>query len=216
MDYYRSIIEKYISNNIPDVSKSSSKSSSKTSIRAVKFENTYFSSKAQIDSLLSNLQFLEIANALTIVSPSNQSYSQIYSIMNDFLSNVDPKMTIDIISSTGIFVYSNKLSLEEVLEQPNQNTCPEVMASINFVFGNPAINKTAFPIRPVYPDSVAPMISAGYGLADRLTANSETSNNQYVAKTWDGINQSDNPLNNKGPLWAGIMTLRVSQNNFLL
>ena len=212
MEYYRSIIEKYTSKKILDVPKSLEK----TSIRAVKFENTYFSSKAQIDSLLSNLEFLELASVLTILSPNDSSYSQVYNAMNDYLSEVDPKMTVDIISSTGVFLYSNKLTLEEVLEQANQNICPEVMASINFVWGNPMINKTAFPIRPVYPDSVAPMVSAGYGLADRLTVNSEIINNQYVAKTWDGINQSNNQLNDQGPLWAGIMTLRVSQNNFLL
>jgi hypothetical protein len=134
--------------------------------------------------------------------------------MNNFLSEVDPKMTVDIIGSTGIFLYSNKLTLEEVLEQPNQNTCPEVMASVNFVFGNPMINKTAFPIKPVYPNSVAPMISAGYGLADRIDFFA-FSNQQYVAKTWDGIN-INNDIFNKGPLWPSIITVRVSQNNLLL
>jgi hypothetical protein len=213
MEYYRSIIEKYTSKKILNVPKSLEK----TSIRAVgKLENTYFSSKAQIDSLLSNLQFIEIATLLVIVNSSDPDYSIFYNAMNDFLSDVDPKMTVDIISSTGVFLYSNKLTLEEVLEQSNQNTCPEVMASVNFVWGNPMINKTAFPIKPIYPDSVAPMVSAGYGLADRLNVNSEIINNQYVAKTWDGLNTGNNQLNDQGPLWAGIMTVRVSQNNFLL
>jgi hypothetical protein len=206
MEYYRSIIEKYIPNtskNVPD-----------SSTRAVgKLENTYFSSKAQIDSLLSNLEFLELASVLTILSPNDSSYSQVYNAMNDYLSEVDPKMTVDIIGSTGVFLYSNKLTLEEVLEQPNQNTCPEVMASINFVWGNPMINKTAFPIRPVYPDSVAPMVSAGYGLADRFEFLAK--NQQYVAKTCDGFNIDNNILNDKGPLWPSILTLRVSQNNII-
>ena len=49
MEYYRSIIEKYIPNTSKNI---------KSSTRAVsKAENTYFSSKVQIDSLLSNLQF---------------------------------------------------------------------------------------------------------------------------------------------------------------
>lgn len=206
MEYYRSIIEKYIPNtskNVPD-----------SSTRAVgKLENTYFSSKAQIDSLLSKLEFLELATFLTILSPNDSFYSQFYNAMNDYLSEVDPKMTVDIIGSTGVFLYSNKLTLEEVLEQPNQNTCPEVMASINFVWGNPMINKTAFPIRPVYPDSVAPMVSAGYGLADRFEFLAK--NQQYVAKTWDGLNIDNNILNDKGPLWSSILTLRVSQNNII-
>ena len=212
MEYYRSIISKITSKKVPAVTKSSSK----TSTRAVrKLENTYFSSKEQIDLLLSDFEFIEIANALVIINSSDPTYSIIYDAMDDFLSGVDPKITVDIIGSTGVFLYSNKLTLDEVLEQSNQNTCPEVMASINFVWGNPMINKTAFPIRPVYPDSVAPMVSAGYGLADRLDF-SAFKNQQYVAKTWDGIKIEDNILNNQGPLWAIILTLRVSQNNFVL
>lgn len=207
MEYYRSIIEKYSPNN--------SKNANSSTRASGKFENTYFSSKAQIDSLLSELKFLEIATYLVIINQNNSNYSNIYNQMNDYLSDVDPKMTVDIINSTGVFLYSNKLTLEEVLEQPNQNTYPEVMASINFVWGNPMINKTAFPIKSVYPDSVAPMVSAGYGLADRLDILS-FKNQQYVAKTWDGLNTGNNQLNDQGPLWAGIMTVRISQNNFII
>lgn len=212
MEYYRSIISKITSKNVPAVSKSSSK----TSTRAVsKLENTYFSSKAQIDLLLSNFAFIEIASALLIINSSDPNYPSIYDAMDDFLSGVDPKMTVDIIDSTGVFKYSNKLTLEEVLEQPNQNTCPEVMASVNFVWGNPMINKTTFPIKQLYPDSVAPMVSAGYGLADRFNF-SPLKNQQYVAKTWDGINTGTNTLNDQGPLWASVLTLRISQNNIVL
>lgn len=209
MEYYRSIIEKYTSKKTPDVPKSLEE----TSTRVVKFENTYFSSKALIDSLLNEFTFIEIATFLVIVNQNPNP--NIYNEMNDYLSDVDPKMTVDIISSTGVFLYSNKLTFEEILEQPNQNTCPEVMAAVNFVWGNPMINKTAFPIKPVYPDSVAPMVSAGYGLADRLDF-TVFKNQQYVAKTWDGFNPDNNQLNDKGPLWAGIFTLRVSQNNYVL
>ena len=215
MEYYRSIISKITSKNVHDVLKSSSKTSTRAVDKLGKLENTYFSSKVQIDSLLSDLEFIQIANMLVIVNSSDPDYPIIYNTMDDFLSEVDPRMTVDIISSTGVFKYSNKLTLDEVLEQSNQNTCPEVMASVNFVWGNPMINKTAFPIRPVYPDSVSPMVSAGYGLADRFTS-SPFQNQQYVAKTWDGIKIEDNILNNQCPLWAIILTLRVSQNNFVL
>lgn len=207
MDYYQSIIEKYI----PSASKNI-----KSSTRAVKFENTYFSSKAQLDKLLNDPQFLEISMALLTVDSNVPIYQLIYDRMNDYLSsNVDPKITVDIINSTGVFKYSNKLTLEEVFNQPNQNTCPEVMASINFIWGNPMINKTTFPVQPVYPDSVAPMISAGYGLADRLEFFAFR-NNQYVAKTWNGLKLEDNQFNDQGPLWPVIMTVRVSQNNIIL
>lgn len=203
MEYYRSIIEKYSPTNLKSTDSSTREDS--------KIENTYFSSKAQIDSLLSDFEFIDIATYLVIVNQNYLYYPNIYNEMNNYLSDVDPKMTVDIINSTGVFLYSNKLTFEEVLEQPNQNTCPEVMAAINYVWGNPMINKTTFPIKPIYPDSVAPMVSAGYGLADRLDFFA-FKNQQYVAKTFDGIDIKDD-IFIKGPLWASIMTVRVSQNN---
>jgi hypothetical protein len=189
---------------------------SKSLPRAVKLENTYLSSKTQLDSLLSNLDFLEISSALVVIDTDNMSdsiYSDIYDDLNAHLSNVDPKFRIEVISSDGRLKYSNKLTVDEALEQPNQNTCPEVMASVNFVWGNPMINKTTFPVQPIYPDSVAPMVSAGYGVADRLILNPFT-NNQFVAKTWDGIKIGDSLFQDgPSPLFPGIFTVRVSQNN---
>ena len=189
---------------------------SKSLPRAVKLENTYLSSKTQLDSLLSDLEFLQISSALVVIDTDNMTdsiYSDIYDDMNANLSNVDPKFRIEVISSDGRLKYSNKLTVDEALEQPNQNTCPEVMASVNFVWGNPMINKTTFPVQPIYPDSVAPMVSAGYGVADRLILNPFT-NNQFVAKTWDGIKIVDSLFQDgPSPLFPGIFTVRVSQNN---
>ena len=194
---------------------------SKSLPRAVKYEDTYLSSKAQLDSLLSDLEFLEISSAIVSLDNNVQTesiYSDIYDDLNNHLSNVDPKFRIEVISSNGILKYSNKLTVEEALEQPNQNTCPEVMASVNFVWGNPMINKTTFPVQPIYPDSVAPMVSAGYGVADRLIIynifQNIRENNQFVAKTWNGI-KIENGFFNDGPspLFPAIFTVRVSQNN---
>lgn len=189
--------------------------------RSVMFRNTYLSSKEKIDSLLSDFQFLYIS--ITLVSIENNDinypiYSNFYNEMNEYLSDVDTKFKIEIISSDGILKYSNKLTVDEALAQPNQNTCPEVMASVNFVWGNPIINKTTFPVQPVYPDSVAPMVSAGYGVADRLIytdfGNNIYENIQFVAKTWNGI-KILNGLFDDGPspLFPIIMTIRVSQNS---
>ena len=189
---------------------------SKSLPRAVKLENTYLSSKTQLDSLLSDLEFLQISSALVVIDTDNMTdsiYSDIYDDMNAHLSNVDPKFRIEVISSDGRLKYSNKLIVDEALAQPNQNTCPEVMASVNFVWGNPMINKTTFPVQPIYPDSVSPMVSAGYGVADRLILNPFT-NNQFVAKTWNGIKIEDNFFEDgPSPLFPGIFTVRVSQNN---
>jgi len=194
---------------------------SKSLPRAVKFEDTYLSSKAQLDSLLSDLDFLERSSAIVTLDNNVQTesiYSDIYDDLNAHLSNVDPKFRIEVISSNGILKYSNKLTVEEAFEQPNQNTCPEVMASVNFVWGNPMINKTTFPVQPIYPDSVAPMVSAGYGIADRLIIynifQNIRENNQFVAKTWNGIKIENGFFNDgPGPLFPAIFTVRVSQNN---
>jgi hypothetical protein len=194
---------------------------SKSLPRAVKFEDTYLSSKAQLDSLLSDLDFLEISSSLVVIDNNVQTesiYSDIYDDLNVHLSNVDPKFTIEVISSNGLLKYSNKLTVEKAFAQPNQNTCPEVMASVNFVWGNPMINKTTFPVQPIYPESVAPMVSAGYGVADRLTfyniLPNIDENNQFVAKTWNGIKNENGFFNDgPGPLFPAIFTVRVSQNN---
>ena len=194
---------------------------SKSLPRAVKYEDTYLSSKAQLDSLLSDLDFLERSSAIVAIDNNVQTesiYSDIYDEINALLSDIDPKFRIEVISSNGLFKYSNKLTVEESLEQPNQNTCPEVMASVNFVWGNPMINKTTFPVQPIYPDSIAPMVSAGYGVADRLIFYNlfpnVSENNQFVAKTWNGI-KIENSLFTDGPspLFPAIFTVRVSQNN---
>jgi len=194
---------------------------SKSLPRAVKFEDTYLSSKAQLDSLLSDLDFLEISSAIVVINNNIETesiYSGIYDDLNAHLSNVDPKFRIEVISSDGLLKYSNKLTVEQAFTQPNQNTCPEVMASVNFVWGNPMINKTTFPVQPIYPESVAPMVSAGYGVADRLIIynifQNIRENNQFVAKTWNGI-KIENGFFNDGPspLFPAIFTVRVSQNN---
>jgi hypothetical protein len=194
---------------------------SKSLPSVVKFEDTYLSSKVQLDSLLSDLKFLEISSAIVSLDNNVQTesiYSDIYDDLNAYLSNVDPKFRVEVISSNGILKYSNKLTVEKAFEQPNQNTCPEVMASVNFVWGNPMINKTTFPVQPIYPNSIAPMVSAGYGVADRLIIydifQNIRENNQFVAKTWNGIKIENGFFNDgPGPLFPAIFTVRVSQNN---
>ena len=173
--------------------------------------NSYLSSKAQIDSLLSKFEFLNIAEELVIVDPLSSDYTDIYTGMDDYLQNVNPKFTIEIINSTGYLNYSNKLSQSDAAQAPNQNTCPEVMASINFVWGNPMINKTTFPIRPIYPEYLAPMVSTGYGIADRFHLFT-SDNRQFVAKTWAGFKDNTDVFSLNGPTYAAIFTLRVSQN----
>lgn len=173
--------------------------------------NSYLSSKAQLDSLLSKLDFVELAEGLVVIDPISPIYTTLYNNMNIYLSSVNPKFTVEIITSNGYISYSNKLTQSEALNAPNQNTCPEVMASLNFVWGNPMINKTAFPIRPIYPEYLAPMVSDGYAVADRFHLFS-ADNRQFVAKTWAGYKGNTSTISLNGPLYAAIFTLRVSQN----
>ena len=99
----------------------------------------------------------------------------------------------------------------DVEQQPNQNTCPEVMSAINFVWGNPMVNKTTFPIRPIYPEYLAPMVSDGYGIADRVNFSLRI-DPQFVAKTYDGFKGNLNLTSENGPTYNAIFTLRVSQS----
>ena len=92
-------------------------------------------------------------------------------------------------------------SEDETVNLPNQNTCPEVLASVNFLWGNPMINKTAFPIKPIYPAYIAPTISEGYGISDRYSS-IFLKNLQFICKTWGG---------NDGPMNGSIFSLRVSR-----
>ena len=177
--------------------------------------NSYLSSKAQIDSLLSNISFVEVAEGFVVINPLNPIYTNLYNSMNNYLSDIDPKFTIEIITSDGYLSYSNKLSQSDALKAPNQNTSPEVMAAINFMWGNPMINKTTFPVKPIYPDYLAPMVSDGYAIAERYHLFSND-NRQFVAKTWAGFKENTNISNENGPTYGSIFTLRVSQNRLFI
>lgn len=173
--------------------------------------NSYLSSKAQIDFLLSKVEFVELAEGFVVIDPKSPIYTIIYNDMNIYLSSVSPKFTVEIITSDGYLSYSNKLTQSEASNASNQNTCPEVMAALNFVWGNPMVNKTVFPIRPIYPEYLAPMVSGGYGIADRYHLFS-ADNRQFVAKTWAGYKGNTSVISENGPVYAAIFTLRVSQN----
>lgn len=95
--------------------------------------NTYLSSKAQLDYLLSDISFVEILEGFIVINQLNPIYTVLYNSMNNYLLDIDPKFTIEIITSDGYLSYSNKLSQSDALKAPNQNTSPEVMAAINFL-----------------------------------------------------------------------------------
>ena len=162
---------------------------------------TYLSSKAYIDYLLSQSEFIIIAELLTTTNPNSSEYTELYNKMNDYLSGSDSKYIVDIVSSDGRYLYCSEFESTATVNLPNQNTCPEVLASVNFLWGNPMINKTAFPIQPIYPAYIAPTISEGYGISDRYSS-IFLENLQYICKTYGSYN---------GPMNGEIFSLRVSQ-----
>ena len=162
---------------------------------------TYLSSKAYIDYLLSQSEFIIIAELLTTTNPNSSEYTELYNKMNDYLSGSDSKYIVDIVSSDGRYLYCSEFESTATVNLPNQNTCPEVLASVNFLWGNPMINKTAFPIQPIYPAYIAPTISEGYGISDRYSS-IFLENLQFICKTYGSYN---------GPMNGEIFSLRVSQ-----
>lgn len=162
---------------------------------------TYLSSKAYIDYLLSQSEFIIIAELLTNTDTNSLEYTELYNKMNDYLSGSDSKYIVDIVSSDGRYLYCSEFESTATVNLPNQNTCPEVLASVNFLWGNPMINKTAFPIQPIYPAYIAPTISEGYGISDRYSL-IFLKNLQFICKTYGSYN---------GPMNGAIFSLRVSQ-----
>ena len=187
---------------IPEVNSTMSKIPIKLKYNNIPYKiPTYLSSKAYIDYLLSQSEFIIIAELLINTDTNSLEYNELYNKMNDYLSGSDSKYIVDIMSSDGRYLYCNELESTITINLPNQNTCPEVLASINFLWGNPMINKTAFPIQPIYPAYIAPTISEGYGISDRYSS-IFLKNLQYICKTYGSYN---------GPMNGSIFSLRVSQ-----
>ncbi len=200
--YFSSLKRLYPYNGtIPEVNSTMSKIPIKLKYNVPNKLPTYLSSKAYIDYLLSQSEFIIIAELLTNTDPNSLEYTELYNKMNDYLSGSDSKYIVDIVSSDGRYLYCNEFESTKTVNLPNQNTCPEVLASVNFLWGNPMINKTAFPIQPIYPAYIAPTISEGYGISDRYSS-IFLKNLQFICKTWGG---------NDGPMNGSIFSLRVSQ-----
>ena len=200
--YFSSLKRLYPYNGtIPEVNSTMSKIPIKLKYNVPNKLPTYLSSKAYIDYLLSQSEFIIIAELLTNTDPNSLEYTELYNKMNDYLSGSDSKYIVDIVSSDGRYLYCSEFESTATVNLPNQNTCPEVLASVNFLWGNPMINKTAFPIQPIYPAYIAPTISEGYGISDRYSS-IFLKNLQFICKTWGG---------NDGPMNGSIFSLRVSQ-----
>ena len=159
----------------------------------------YLGGKLIVDELLADPSFLELAQNLVLTRKGSSQYNTLYTQLNTVVQGITSERTV-VVKLDGSFYYDSNLSSSQAILVENHNSRPEIMASVNFLWGNPMINKTAFPITNIYPLELGPTIAEGYGLANRF---SSTSNlfEYNVAKTHS---DSLSPLN------AKVFTLRVS------
>ena len=161
----------------------------------------FLDGKLIVDELLADADFVELAQNLVLTKRGSSEYNTLYTQLNTVVQGITSERTI-VVKLDGSFYYDSNLSSSQAILVENHNSRPEIMASVNFLWGNPMINKTAFPITNIYPLELGPTISEGYGLANRLSSTSD--NLEYnVAKTHS---DSVSPLN------AKVFTVRVSVN----
>jgi hypothetical protein len=159
----------------------------------------YLGGKLIVDELLADADFLELAQNLILTKKGSSEYNSLYTQLDAVVKGITSERTV-VVKSDGSFYYDSNLSSSQAILVENHNTRPEIMASVNFLWGNPMINKTSFPIRKIYPLELGPTIAEGYGLANRLSSTSGFF--EYnVAKTHS---DSLSPLN------AKVFTVRVS------
>jgi len=159
----------------------------------------YLGCKLIVDELLDSITFVELAQYLILTKRGSSQYNTLYTQLDTVVKGITSQRTI-IVKSDGSFYYDSSLSSSQAILVENHNNRPEIMASVNFLWGNPMINKTAFPITNIYPLELGPTIAEGYGLANRFSSTSGLF--EYnVAKTYSDF---------ISPLNAKVLTVRVS------
>ena len=159
----------------------------------------YLGCKLIVDELLDSITFVELAQNLILTKRGSSQYNTLYTQLDTVVKGITSQRTV-VVKSDGSFYYDSGLSSSQAILVENHNNRPEIMASVNFLWGNPMINKTAFPITNIYPLELGPTIAEGYGLANRFSSTSGLF--EYnVAKT-----NSDTV----SPLNAKVFTVRVS------
>ena len=162
--------------------------------------NKYLFGKLEIDTLFKNEQFVLLSESIIITKRGSSEYIQLYNQITALLQSLNINDRVVIVKSDGAFYYDSTLDSSKAILVENHNSRPEIMATVNFTWGNPMINKTAFPIRNIYPLTLEPLVSGGYGMSERI---SSTINllEYNVAKVHS---------NTLSPLSAYLFTLRVS------
>jgi len=159
--------------------------------------STYLSSRAIIDRLLANSQFVSLAQSLVKQARGSTQWSTDYVAISALLISlgvITPRVVIT--ESDGAFYFDSTLTQEQTKAVENHNSRPEFLAAVNYAWGNPICNKD------LYPKSLRSTVCAGYGLAERFSSTIQK-DEQVVAFTYKG---------EKSPLSNDVFSLRVGQS----
>lgn len=164
--------------------------------------NRFYRAKSIVDKILSDPNTVKKIQQfiLTERGRGSEEYINTYSEVNDIIRQITSERVV-ILKSDGQFYYDSNLDVYTATGVYNHNSRPEVMASVDFLYGGNTINKTA--LIKKYPKKLSCMILAGYGVASRSSSTNKKIQS-YVAKTYS---DKGNPLN------INIFTLRVSISN---
>jgi hypothetical protein len=162
----------------------------------------YYKGKDIIDKILSDQDVVKKIQQfiLTERGRGSKEYISTYSKIDDIIKSITQERLV-IIKSDGQFYYDSSLDVYTATIVFNHNSRPEVAESLNFLYGNKNVNKTA--LINNYPKELKSLIFDGYGIATRSSSTTKTIQS-YVAKTYS---DDMNPLN------IDIFTLRVSIPN---
>jgi hypothetical protein len=154
------------------------------------------SSKAIIDSLLVNPQFVNLAKILVNSDKGTPTYLETYDALNALLTSLGITVNVTIMKSDGGYWYSYFRKPDDPVLNQNLNTRPEIFSALNYAFGNPICNKKLYPLE------LQSSVCSGYGFATRTSSNRRIAS-QYVAKTYKPTSS---------PLSTNVFTLKVVQD----
>jgi len=161
--------------------------------------NNYYKGKDIVDKILSDQDVVKKIQQfiLTERGRGSDEYIKTYSQIDDIIRSITSNRVV-ILKSDGQFYYDSSLDVYAATIVFNHNNRPEVLESVNFLYGNKIVNKKA--IINNYPKELKSLIFAGYGIATRSSSTTKTIQS-YVAKTFS---------DNMNPLNINVFTLRVS------
>jgi len=116
--------------------------------------NRFVLAKFIIDKILSDPNTVKKIQQFIITERGRASteYTDIYSEVHDIISKITSERVV-ILKSDGQFYYDSGLTVYDAIGVYNHNSRPEVMESVNFLYGGDTINKKA--LKNKYPKKLA-------------------------------------------------------------